>query len=156
MYILNLDKKDLRWLQTALNKKDCREWSKQILVKGGYALATNGHVLHKIKISLDEIEGTYNYQGIKIEDSKHPLDNKDLMSDYADPASLSIDSSDLNCLILDSEIGIDRTYFNNAIHGAKEITMLRKSNSIKISYDNREVLIMGIRRFTKPLHCTVQ
>lgn len=150
MYLINLDKKDLKWLQKGLNKKDIREIAKHILVKDGYAYATNGHVIHRISVELNEINGIYDYNGIKIDsDIKHPLEHRDLTTGHHDVCSLSIDNSQLDYLILDEEYCVNKKYFNNAVDNATEIDMLRKDSSIRIDYANRLAIIMLRRRGTK-------
>lgn len=148
-YLINLDKTDLKWLQKALNKKDFRPYCNQILVKQGYAYATNGHVVHKIKCSEHEPQGIYSRDGIKIdEESVHPLHKKDFFdSPFNLECTLSIMPNRLNVLQISNEMGINRDYFNNAIDKTNNIDIKLHENKdrIFINYGNREAIIMGVR-----------
>lgn len=152
MYMINLDKKDLKWLQKALNKKDIRWFCNQILVKDGFAYATNGHVLHKIKCSEGELNGYYDFNGVKLEnnDQLHPLEkNSDRMFEgFIDHnIVLNIMFGRLDCLQLNSSIGINKTYFENVIDKTNEIAIRTNEDRdrINIQYSNRECIIMGMR-----------
>lgn len=147
-YLINLDKQDLKWLQKALDKKDFREFCNQIVVKQGYAYATNGHVIHKIKCSWDEQEGTYSREGIKIDaDREHPLSKRDLFdTPFNLECELSIIPNRLNVLSM-GEMGLSKQYFDNAVDKSNEISIKLHENKdrVYIQYDNREVIIMGMK-----------
>lgn len=147
MYLINLPKNDLKWLQKGLNKKDFREQCKTILVKNGYAYATNGHVMFKVETT-EDLDGTYSFEGIKIEDIKHPLDNRDVSEGIdIEVSSLRLMTYNLNVLELNDKIGIDKSYFETAIDKSKQVDICRdvEGTKIKLRYSNRVAVIMGMK-----------
>ena len=148
MYMINLGKQDLRWLQKAFNKKDFRDWIKNILVVNGYAYATNGHVIHKLKCAEEEISGSYDFNGIKIDDDLKLQDKISKMfngfNDECGPLTLMFDR--LNTLKLNDNLGIDLKYFNNATDKADNIVVKLHDNKdrIYLHYENREAIIMCV------------
>lgn len=149
MYVINLARQDLKWLQKGLNKKDPRSFTKYILVKDGLAYASNGHVLHAVKLNEDSQEGLYSYDGVKVEDDFiHPLMRQDLITKgYTKTVSLHLNSNNLDILSSDIGIGINRAYFDNATDKATQIKVTCKNDqqSIRIDYLNRFAIIMGVR-----------
>lgn len=148
-YLINLDKQDLKWLQKALDKKDIRDFCNQIVVKQGFAYATNCHVIHKIKCNWDEQEGTYSREGIKIDaDREHPLSKRDLFdTSFINECALTIMPNRLNVLQITTEVGLNKDYFDNAVDKTNKINIKLHENKdrVYISYDNREVIIMGMK-----------
>lgn len=152
MLMIDLDKKDLKWLQKALSKKDPRAYLSQIIVKDGYAYATNGHVLHRVLME-HRASGVqkYNYDGqfIVDDESIHPLEKIDLFDIYwYTGCSLSLMPTKLDVLKLSgAQIGINKKYFDNTIDKVNNITLQsnEEQNKILIKYDNRAAIIMGVR-----------
>lgn len=149
MYSITMSKQDLKWLQSALVKKDMREWSKQILVKNGKAYATNGHVMHVID-TIEDQDGIYNYDGIKIEDNgAHPLRNGDtkLTENVNRQCELTIIPNKLNTFKLNANIGIYAQFFYNAVKVNSECEIYTCSEGLKIlvKQGNRYALIMGCK-----------
>lgn len=147
MYLINLPKQDLKWLQKALNKKDFREFCKTILVKNGHAYATNGHVMFKVETT-EEQDGTYSFEGIKIEDIRHPLNNKDISEGIDNEVlSLKLMLYNLDVLELNDKIGINKSYFEAATDKSKQVNVCQdiEGTRIKLSYSNRTAVIMGMK-----------
>lgn len=146
-YLINLSKSDIEWLQKALDKKDLRGFYNQIVVKQGYAYATNGHVIHKIKCRDDEQEGTYSREGIKIDaDREHPLSKRNLFdTTFNLDCELRLLPNRLNVLSM-GEMGLNKQYFDNAVDKSNEISIKLHENKdrVYIHYDNREAIIMGM------------
>lgn len=148
MHLLNIRKDDLNWLNKALNKKDLREYRKTILVKDGYAYATNGHVIHKVKCAADEQNGVYSKDGTKIDtQDDHPLLEDMFNSSFTLDCTLSVIPESLGVLKVVEGVGLNTLYFDNAVAKASKITIKLHENKdrVYIHYDNREVIIMGTR-----------
>lgn len=148
--MIDLDKSDLKWLQKALNKKDVRWFCNCILVKDGYAWATNGHVLHKV--TCNGQEGKYARDGIldgKLVDNVHPLEKnwERLVSGFPNVAELSVMTGKLGTLKLSETIGINAKYFYDAVDGASAIALScdEDKTKVKLEYSNRQAVIMGVK-----------
>ena len=149
MIIIDLDKKDLLWLQKALNKKGYRPFETQILAKDGIVYATNGHVLHIL--SSDKVtNGKYNFKGELIigDESIHPLENNPsrLIEGHINECSLSVSTDNLNQFNLDDNRAVSKEYFYNAVDKANNIELKLKENGVLVSYENRKAVIMCINR----------
>lgn len=139
MYLINLPKIDLKWLQKALNKKDHREFCSLILVNNGKAYATNGCVLHIVD-TLEDQEGLYTFDGIKTNvDIAHPLvkNTQRLLNNIDRDCELSLIPTNLRVYKLSDVIGVNRKYFENAVSVAGSV-------SIKTDLDKQKILISYI------------
>lgn len=147
LQILDLPKNDFKWLQKALDKKDFRECLKQIVVKDGYALATNGHVCFKVKC--EDVEGTYDWDGNKVENpGNHPLQNRDMFKGFDTQAVLEVIPRQTNTYRLQGlDIGVNKGYFDCAIDKAKFITLklAESEDRVLVEYGNRNAVIMGCK-----------
>lgn len=151
MYMINLPKNDIKWLDKALDKKDVRTYCNQILVHKGFAYATNGYVIHKAKCAEDEQEGLYTREGTKLDDSQfngHPLTRRDMFTNFNHEMALILNPNRLDVLDT-SEIGfgVSLQYFTNAIDKCKKVNLLVHDSGDKLllQYENREAIIMFMK-----------
>lgn len=151
MYLINLPNSDLKWLRKALNKKDVRDFCRLILVKNGYAYATNGYVAYRIE-TVEDQDGLYTFEGIKIDDDvRHPLANNSQKifndGDYHETATLTFINRNISMLKINEYYTVNTKYLYNTLDKTNNAVILQDNEGTRLSieYDNRWAIIMSAR-----------